>query len=187
MQQRGTFPFGKSDLNDWYKAPDPLPWMKGSTRSYTWGDASDLHAFLTDNGSQAVQYAQAQPGDVLFYRNDSQGIYHAAVITAVVNGQVFYTQHTPGELNADWGSRQFMPQTSNPANPTNLIVVRPGADTGPAPTPAPDAAVPAPATAPAAATVPAPAVPAQPTVPAQPGSPSRLPVADPQPGTAPVP
>jgi hypothetical protein len=141
MTQKGTFPFSRSDLNDWYKATDPLPFFKGSTRTYTWADASDLHAFLTHNGSDEVPYGAAQPGDVAFYRNDNQGIYHAAVVTAVVNGQVFYSQHTPGEQNADWGSRQYMPQNSAAGGPTNVIVVKPGADIPPPsvhPDPMPD-------------------------------------------------
>jgi hypothetical protein len=46
----------------------------------------------------------------------------------MVNGQVFYSQHTPGEQNASWDSRQYMPDNGNPANPTHIIIVQPGLD-----------------------------------------------------------
>lgn len=81
--------------------------------------------------------SQAQPGDIAFYTNNNEGIYHSAVVTAVVNGQVFYSQHTPGEQNASWGSRQYMPADANPGNPTSIIIVQPGLDDTVRPDPRP--------------------------------------------------
>ena len=121
--------------NNWYKEPPQWPLGAGSTRSHSWGGAGDLHEFLTHNGSKEVAYSQALPGDVAFFKDPKEGIYHAAVITAKVNGQVFYSQHTPGEQNADWGSRQTMPGITDPNNPSSIIIVRPGQDHSPVPTP----------------------------------------------------
>ena len=125
--------------DNWYKQSPIWPLGAGSTRSHSWGGAQDLHEFLTHNGSQEVPYSDALPGDVAFFK-DNKGIYHTAVITAKVNGQVFYSQHTPGEQNADWASRQTMPDITNPHNPSSVIIVRPGQDHAPVPTPQPNQA-----------------------------------------------
>jgi hypothetical protein len=111
-----------------------------ATRSHSWAGPANLYQFLTQNGSHEMPYSQAQPGDIAFFASNN-GIYHSAVVTAVVNGQVFYSQHTPGEQNASWGSRQYMPDNDNPANPSHIIIVRPGLDNTirPDPTPAPGA------------------------------------------------
>lgn len=144
---RETSSHDEDSNNSWYKTLLPGIINKfplapgrsigGENRSRTWADASDLHAFLTHNGSTEVPYAQAQPGDIVFYKDNSDGIYHAAVVTATLNGQIFYTQHTPGEQNASWGSRQSLPDYTNPQNPTTPIIVRPGQDNAPPP-PYPD-------------------------------------------------
>jgi hypothetical protein len=125
MLQSGTL-LDRSDPNAWFKW-SPLGINSKYTRSWTWDGAANLERFLLQNGSNEVPYSQAQPGDIAFYSNDG-GIYHSAVVTAVVNGQVFYSQHTPGEQNASWASRQYVPATANPANPTSIIIVQPGLD-----------------------------------------------------------
>jgi hypothetical protein len=134
-------PLDRTHSNAWFN--DPVPDLPRTwTRSYSWAGAPNLYHFLTQNGSQAVPYPQAQPGDIAFYTNNS-GVYHSAVVTAVVNGQVFYSQHTPGEQNASWASRQFMPDNDNPGNPSQIVIVRPGInvtahpDPQPGPSPAP--------------------------------------------------
>jgi hypothetical protein len=124
MLQSGTL-LDRSDPNAWFKW-SPLGINSKYTRSWTWDGAANLERFLLQNGSNEVPYSQAQPGDIAFYSNDG-GIYHSAVVTAVVNGQVFYSQHTPGEQNASWASRQYVPATANPANPTSIII-QPGLD-----------------------------------------------------------
>lgn len=143
LHEIGHYPSGRSSTSDWYKSDFPGSGTKvpfagtpgGATRSYTWADASDLHSFLTHNGSKEVPYSQALPGDIVFYKDKSEGVYHATVVTAKINGQIFYSQHTPGEQNASWGSRQTMPGTTNPNNPTSVIIVRPGQDQPPLPHP----------------------------------------------------
>lgn len=149
LHEIGHFPEDRSSIDNWYKSDTPVTqntplsgsgnYVAGRTRSQTWGDASDLHAFLTHNGSKEVPYSQAQPGDIVFYKDPSEGIYHSTVITAKINGQIFYSQHTPGEQNASWGSRQTMPGITNPHDPTSVIIVRPGQDHPPLPQPQPGA------------------------------------------------
>jgi hypothetical protein len=149
MIQEGELdaPNNRADSNVWYDNPSPLPQSIGGqhwytqlygdlTRSRSWDGAPNLYQFLTQNGSQQVPYSQAQPGDIAFYANN-QGIYHSAVVTAVVNGQVFYSQHTPGMQNASWANRQYVPATANPDNPTRIIIVQPGLDYAARPTPTP--------------------------------------------------
>jgi hypothetical protein len=149
MMQIGYSPLDRTDPNAWYYRPIPgVPQSIGgqhwysqgygdATRSRSWDGAANLYQFLTQNGSKEVPYAQAQPGDIAFYTNNNEGIYHSAVVTAVVNGQVFYSQHTPGEQNASWGSRQGMPANASPGNPTSIIIVQPGLDDTVRPDPRP--------------------------------------------------
>lgn len=136
LHEIGHYPSGRSSTNDWYKSDVPYATKRiphlgspgGMTRSYTWADASDLHSFLVHNGSREVPYSQAQPGDIAFYMDKSEGIYHSTVVTGKINGQIFYSQHTPGEQNASWGSRQTMPGITNSNDPSSVIIVRPGQD-----------------------------------------------------------
>lgn len=143
LQEKGSLTTDKllhtdSSVDDnWYKDPPSGPLGPGSSRSHSWGGAGDLHQFLTHNGSQEVPYSRALPGDIAFFKDPKEGIYHAAVITGKLNGQVFYSQHTPGEQNASWGSRQTMPGITNSNNPSSVIIVRPGQDHLPAPNPQP--------------------------------------------------
>lgn len=136
LQQKGNFFTDKALLGDnidgnWYKTSVPDV-HAGSSRSHSWGGASDLHQFLVHNGSKEVPYSQALPGDIAFFK-DSKGIYHTAVVTAKVNGQIFYSQHTPGEQNASWGARQNSPDNTS----SSIIIVQPGSDASPPPPPMP--------------------------------------------------
>jgi WD40 repeat protein len=91
-----------------------------------WTSATGLHDFLTHNNSTELPLDQAKPGDVIFFKSPTEGIHHAAVVTAVVNGHVFYTQHSGSAENSDWNLRQSMyNQTGDPQSP---IVVRPSQD-----------------------------------------------------------
>ncbi|HUK72425.1 MAG TPA: amidase domain-containing protein [Streptosporangiaceae bacterium] len=123
QKQEGFWPFdhGNSQVN-WYTDPWSLP------RSYSWTKATDLHTFLTHNNSSEIPLGQAKPGDIIFFHDPEQGIHHAAVITAVVNGHVYYTQHSGGQENADLSLRQTM--YNQLGDPQDAIVVRPVQDSG---------------------------------------------------------
>jgi len=141
MRQQGAFPLGRTNSrDDWYKGPAPFETnriarhLARADRSYSWADAADLHTFLTSNNSKQVPYSQAQPGDIMFFQRPGQGIYHSVVVTAVVDGLVYYTQHTPGQVDADWSLRQTL--DSDRGIDSRVIVVQP-AQPMPVPTPKP--------------------------------------------------
>lgn len=121
LSQQGSFPGGRTDTeHDWYKTP------VGGPRSYSWTSAPGLHDFLTHNNSTELPLDQAKPGDVIFFKSPTEGIHHAAVVTAVVNGHVYYTQHSGSAENSDLNLRQSMyDQAGDPQSP---IVVRPRQD-----------------------------------------------------------
>jgi hypothetical protein len=89
--------------------PTDTYWFYGyyGTYSHSWTVALDLAWHLAGNGSQFLPYAyEAEPGDVIFANwtgggvgGPWNGIDHVAVITKVVNGQIWMTQHSPSQSN----------------------------------------------------------------------------------------
>ena len=75
--------------------------------SYSWGGADNLHQFLVNNNSIEVSMQDARPGDIVFWEQKDPGhpnlpvnvIHHTAIVTAVVDGQVFYSQHSDSMQN----------------------------------------------------------------------------------------
>lgn len=123
MKEQWTFLGRKDAQHDWYRQPTgPLDKYD---RSYSWSSAQDLHTFLThNNGTDQIPPPQTRPGDIMFWQDPKEGIHHAAVVTAVVDGHVYYSQHSTPAQNADWNSREtFYDEVGNPQTP---IIVRPG-------------------------------------------------------------
>jgi hypothetical protein len=62
--------------------------------------------------------------DIMFWSDPGEGIHHASVVTAVVDGQVYYSRHSAPAQNADWNVREtFYAEIGNPQTP---IIVRAG-------------------------------------------------------------
>lgn len=123
MKQQWTF-LGRKDVqHDWYRQPTGP--FDEYDRSYSWSSAQGLHGFLThNNGVDNISLSEARPGDVMFWQDPKEGIHHAAVVTAVLDGHVYYSQHSTPAQNADWNLRgSFYSDIGNPQTP---IVVRPG-------------------------------------------------------------
>jgi hypothetical protein len=90
--------------------PNPLVaqfwwFLSDANYSNSWSVAQDLAYHLNDNGSLFLSYAyEAEPGDVIFANwtgggvgGPWNGIDHVAVITKVVDGQIWMTQHSPSQ------------------------------------------------------------------------------------------
>jgi hypothetical protein len=69
--------------------------------------------------------SQVKPGDLLFWRSNGN-IHHVTVVTAVVDGHLYYTQHTPDQVNSDLTGRQ--PLDVDNEGPQQVIAVRVGQD-----------------------------------------------------------
>ncbi|WP_327292777.1 amidase domain-containing protein [Streptomyces sp. NBC_01198] len=115
----------------WGRSDSDHKWYQGSTNnSYSWAGSRELNDFLTSNNSQPVpDPADAKPGDIIFWgRGDGSPstIHHAAVVTAVVDGHVYYTQHSGSAQNADLDLRQ--PTIERTDGPSPPIIVRPHQD-----------------------------------------------------------
>jgi Putative amidase domain len=123
MNEKWTFGGRKDTEHDWYRQPLGRILDK-YTRSYSWSSAEGLHDFLShNNGTDNVPLSQARPGDVIFWQDPKEGIHHAAVVTGVLNGHVYYSQHSDPAQNADWDIRRtFYDEVGNPQTP---IIVRP--------------------------------------------------------------
>lgn len=115
MHQKGSaflgWPFNRNDNDVWYGGGDSA--LDRGPASHTWTDSQQLAGFLNSHGSQVVSNpSDVKPGDIVFFAHgDSSSasmdnIHHAAVVTAVVDGHVYYTQHTPGAENADLNLRE---------------------------------------------------------------------------------
>jgi hypothetical protein len=114
----------------WGRSDSEHNWYQGTTNdSYSWAGAGQLHTFLTRNNRGQVPRSDAKPGDIIFWgRGDGSPstIHHAAVVTAVVDGHVYYTQHSGSAENADFNLRQ--PTLERTRGPNPPIVVRPHQD-----------------------------------------------------------
>jgi hypothetical protein len=84
---------------DWYN--NHYWWFGGSSEhraSHSWGDAADFAGYLNDNSSFWIRDVNDfVVGDVAFadWKSDSfKNISHAALITSMVDGVPFVTQHT---------------------------------------------------------------------------------------------
>lgn len=115
----------------WDRSDSKNNWYDGATHdSYSWAGAKHLHTFLTSNNSERVtNLNDVKPGDIIFWGRGSDApstIHHAAVVTAVVDGHIYYTQHSGDAQNADFNLRQPTLERTDGPNPP--IVIRPHQD-----------------------------------------------------------
>ena len=132
-QQNGLpgWPLTRDDKDVWYGGGDNP--VNRSPSSHTWTDSQYLSEYMTSHGSQVVTNPNdVKPGDVVFWAHggpDSAGlanVHHAAVVTAVVDDHVYYTQHTGGAVDADLNLREPTYDITDGRN--TPIVVRPHQD-----------------------------------------------------------
>jgi hypothetical protein len=95
--------FTSKALNSGGGLPQGDGWHQGwlrDTRSWTLG--SGFQGYLDGNHhSDPVDRSAVRPGDVLYWVDGQGKAEHAAVVTAVVDGQVKYAAHSNGLINGD--------------------------------------------------------------------------------------
>ncbi|MBI2702083.1 MAG: amidase domain-containing protein [Mycobacterium sp.] len=96
----------------------------------SWYNADEQRSFLINSGGSSVPLSQARPGDVIYFNwSDSAAhggevSHHAAIVSSVLpNGEVLYTQHTPGATNYSLEDR--LPIRLQDQDPQTVVVIRP--------------------------------------------------------------
>lgn len=96
----------------------------------SWYNADEQRSFLVNSGGAPVPVSQARPGDVIYFNwsdpaaHNGEVSHHAAVVSSVLpNGEVLYTQHTPGAVNYSLEDR--LPIRLQQQDPQTVVVVRP--------------------------------------------------------------
>lgn len=126
---------GQWSKRDWLNPVPNIPGFGGmdaDSRRYTqsWYYGDDQRKFLMNNGASEIPLSQARPGDVIYFNwadpsaHDGQGIHHTAIVSAVLpDGEVLYTQHTPGAVNYGYESR--LPVRAQEEGGDYATIVRP--------------------------------------------------------------
>src|SRR5262249_2934347 len=101
------------------------------SHSATWAQAQDSYDFWKQHG-QEISPQDAKPGDIIYWEQDGPGgdrppgtVHHAAVVTAVVDGDIRYTQHSGEQLNASLDGREPEFQEENGQQKVHIIRPRP--------------------------------------------------------------
>ena len=98
-----------------------------AARTSTWSVAPQLYQYLTlETNSYDVGPADAIPGDLLFWQpaNGSLAqIHHVAILTAVVLGDLLYTQHSGAYVNKSLAENE-MRFDHSPAGPQVIHILR---------------------------------------------------------------
>jgi hypothetical protein len=126
--------WGRSKKGEWeWNSPDlPGPEIEGLSHTDSWFNAEAQEEFFLRNGGESVGVADARPGDIVYFDYaDGAGVgepdgqaHHAAVVTGVLpEGEILYTQHTPGAENSSLQGR--LPNTEQVEGEQQIIVVRP--------------------------------------------------------------
>lgn len=126
--------WGRSRAGEWgWNTPDSrwLPEVEGLSHTRSWYYADAQQDFFLNNGGDRVGMSGARPGDVLYFdyadgpggHTDGES-HHAALVTAVLpDGDILYTQHTPGAQNSSLTGR--IPVVEQGEGAQQYTVVRP--------------------------------------------------------------
>jgi hypothetical protein len=118
--------WGRSLAGDWH-----IPWISGKSHTETWYNSDLQRQFFLDNGGSQIQPQDARPGDIVYFNYaDGEGgnpdgvSHHTAVVTAVLpDGEILYTQHTPGAANQSLQDR--LPVGEQHEGRQGISIVRP--------------------------------------------------------------
>ncbi|MGC4961704.1 amidase domain-containing protein [Gordonia sp. DT101] len=124
---------GSLDSRNWGRSPagedDLIPGIEGKTHTKSWYNSDAQREFFLTNGGHEVPSNQAMPGDVVYFNyaqpHPSGDVsHHTAVVTGVLpDGQVLYTQHTPGAANLSVQDR--LPMIEQNEGQQSITIVRP--------------------------------------------------------------
>ncbi|GAA5088392.1 amidase domain-containing protein [Nocardia iowensis] len=126
--------WGTLDSDNWGTSPAGdvgVPFIEGKTHTESWYNSDSQRKFFLENGGTQVSVSDARPGDIVYFDyNDGPGghpdgvSHHTAIVTAVMpDGEVLYTQHTPGASNQSLQNR--LPMVEQGEGRQNITVVRP--------------------------------------------------------------
>ncbi|GLW27488.1 amidase domain-containing protein [Actinoplanes regularis] len=114
MQRHIDFWGGVFSENSWghgKQFPSPLDGLNKIDYSHaaSWANAQDSYNFWTAHGTQVAE-SEAQPGDIAYWETPAASggpgtVHHTAVVTAVVDGDIRYTQHNINQVNASLDAR----------------------------------------------------------------------------------
>ncbi|MDP7722180.1 amidase domain-containing protein [Mycobacterium sp. TY814] len=120
---------------DWTNLIPDIPGFKGKDLdglrfTKSWYNADAQRDFFLNNGGLQLPPSGARPGDVIYFNWDNSATHggetshHAAIVSAVLpDGEVLYTQHTPGAVNYSLQDR--WPMGLQEEGGQNVIIVRP--------------------------------------------------------------
>jgi len=101
------------------------------SRTASWAQAQQSYEFWSQHG-ESVPQAQAQPGDIIYWEQADGGydiapgtVHHAAVVTAVIDGDIRYTQHTTNQINASLDGRSGVNEIDGGRQTIHIIRPRP--------------------------------------------------------------
>ena len=117
-----------------WNSPDSssAPEIEGLSHTTSWYNADAQDEFFLRNGGDSVGVAGARPGDVVYFDYaDGAGVgevdgqaHHAAVVTGVLpDGEILYTQHTPGAENSSLQGR--LPNLEQREGGQQITIIRP--------------------------------------------------------------
>lgn len=126
--------WGRSKTGEWqWNSPDLRgPEIEGLSHTESWFNADAQEEFFLRNGGEQVGIEGARPGDIVYFDYaDGAGVgevdgqaHHAALVTGVLpDGEILYTQHTPGAENSSLQGR--LPNTEQSDGEQQIVVVRP--------------------------------------------------------------
>jgi hypothetical protein len=121
-------------------------WSKGSqtgwgffdehdySHSASWAQAQTSYNFWTEPGhGSEVDPSDVRPGDIIYFEQTETGydiapgtVHHAAVVTSVVDGTIYYTQHSGNQIDASLDGRDGVNALNGGQN--KVHVVRPDPD-----------------------------------------------------------
>ncbi|MGV9803317.1 amidase domain-containing protein, partial [Mycobacterium sp. NPDC003449] len=127
--------WGQSRAGEWeWNMPDSKWWpeVEGYSHTRSWYNADAQQDFFMNNGGERVGISGARPGDVVYFDYaDGPGAHvdgeshHVALVTGVLpDGEILYSQHTPGAQNSSLTGR--IPVVEQGEGTRHVVVVRPG-------------------------------------------------------------
>lgn len=128
---------GQWSKQDWLNPVPNIPGYGGKDIDryrYTpsWFNADAQREFLLNNGGWVVPVSEARPGDVVYFNyadpsahgDGLQISHHTAVVSSVLpDGEVLYTQHTPGAVGLSLQDR--LPMIARNEGAQTVTIVRP--------------------------------------------------------------
>lgn len=126
-QSRTNLGVGAPYQPDWHPGDTGfLAKVFNTEASSSWINAQGSHDFMLANGSSEVPKSQAEPGDIVYFHDDSGHIYHSAVVTSVTpDGDILYTQHSPGRTDYSLNGRSETIQEDFGSTNVSIVRVKP--------------------------------------------------------------